>query len=981
MAPWLMFILFVVVCLTVLMYLQKPKREYVSEHFQDANTDWKSSLTDFTDGQYNLFHNQLEHGILVNPGLNFTPGEYNPAAKEVENVGTSSVPDKMYKYQRLGVGLLNDAIRQPDMYLANSPEKDIGVYMVTDPEGAYTEQDNKFCATAKHPRDLPKRQGNPRVSCGWYFVADPNRQSVGALGQVTGPIFPEKMPPTGEWIWDIDTAIRKEDIKRCNMIRTCDLLDVNGVRGVCGFCAASNKGVPITSAGQLKYPGYEGGACGGKVHLSADECRTPAAAAAAGAVPKVTAKNGVSCGTLGRPNATGNIRLYTKAECDQLGGISYSNGECLRPSGGSFSWDCRTLNGKQLLQRVSQPSGGVCSPDANGNLSRECLISLATGLGMTKQGSIVRMLYTTDRPTDEDTLAIETLKNAGITIPDAVLGRGNIDKTSAGNIYKSIMDAVAGGKTRVVQNAAKWLSVGSENFDVCDFDDKDVGPFPTTCVQRAWRMAGCQPAGAAYPKSGSASANMPWGSLRKGFGAAYDAMKSTDAMKQAEATKNCLGIEFGMPKPFECTEQGVETLFYSWAPQDIYVWGSERFGAYLGREISTDGFKSYMGATSLGGNTGTTFDTRKKTLKMRARIVPANDSEGAAEVFTDDGALIVNNGKTVLDAWKDQEMTRYVANIPMAGGSKNNLEVYYYNNNGMLNFDLRGSLGALGPSSFLQFPSKAPVVAFDFFRGRLDDIHGSVKSKAFGNIEFNKKEGIQGAKFGFNKYIQIMTPLRFKAFRSYTCMINMDEFNSSWYPSPGIFDFSTTGDLNGPGEGGAVNPSMGLYYPNKNAYENRVITYVYRRNYWYGNGAQTPVPANNTWVHIAVVWRNDWYGHDLYINGKKMGSGYVPDLYHDVGRAKNSNNGDKRYPDSIFKVNYIGGINPVRNMGPIGTPDAWRAYEYTSKASLNGTMAWLHFYDYALTPNEIAAEMKYHMIAQPVAPSFKSDLKNEGINI
>ncbi len=976
MAPWLMFILFVVISLTVLMYLQKPKMEYVSENFVDADSDWKRRQTDFSNNQQSLFHDQIEKGILINPGLNFTPGEYNPAEKAVENIGVSSVPNKTFQYQRMGTGLLNDAIRQPDMYLPDSPEKDYGVYMVTDPENAYTEKDNQFCATAKHPRDLPKRTGKEFVACGWYFVPDHNRQSVGAIGRPTEPLFPGKLPPNGEWIWDIETAIRKEDIKRCNMVKSCDLLNVDGIRGVCGFCPTENKGVPITSGGQLKYPGYSGGTCGTQVRTAPEQCRV-----AANKVSNVVAKNGQSCGTLGRPDFSKNLRLYSKAECDQLNGVSYPNGECLRNGGGSYSWDCRGLNGAQINQKASAQTG-TCSPDAQGNLTRECLISLATGLGMTKQGSIVRMLYTTDRPNDEDALAIEMLKTANITIPDAVLGAGNIDATSAGNIYKSIMDAIKGGKTRVIQNAARWLAIGADSFDVCDFDDKDVGPFPTTCVQRAWRMAGCQPAGAAYPKTNNNTANVPWSNVRKNFKNAYDAMKSGDAMKQAKATKDCLGIEFGTPKPFECTEQGVETLIYSWDPQDILPanGGSsngERYAAYIGRQISRDGFPMFDNANTLEG----ARDVTKKTMKMRTRMVPIDDASGTTELFTDDGSLIAINGKTALNAWRDQNVTRYVANIPMAAGSKNNVEVCYYNNTGLMNFDLRGPLSLQGASSFLHFPSKAPVAAFDFFRGRLDDVRGVLKSQVIGNLGFNKKEGIQGAKFGFNQFIQINTPIRFKAFRSYTCMINMDEFNSTWYPSPAIFDFSVTGDLNAPGEGAAINPSMGLYYPNKNAFENRVITYVYRRNYWYGNGAQTPVPSNNTWVHIAVVWRGDFFGHDLYINGKKMASGYVPDLYHDVGRKQNSNSGDKRYPDTIFKRNYIGAVNAVTGMGPIGTPNAWRAYTYGSKNALNGTMAWLHFYDYALTPSEIQAEMKYHLLAQPAIPAYKTDLKNEDVNI
>lgn len=35
------------------------------------------------------------------------------------------------------------------------------------------------------------------------------------------------------------------------------------------------------------------------------------------------------------------IRLYTKDECDILGGNWYPNGECLKKTGGSYSWDNR----------------------------------------------------------------------------------------------------------------------------------------------------------------------------------------------------------------------------------------------------------------------------------------------------------------------------------------------------------------------------------------------------------------------------------------------------------------------------------------------------------------------------------------------------------------------------------------------------------------------------------------------------------------
>lgn len=44
---------------------------------------------------------------------------------------------------------------------------------------------------------------------------------------------------------------------------------------------------------------------------------------------------------------TEQIKLYTKDECDKLGGIWHANGECTKYEGGSFSWDNRNMNQMQ----------------------------------------------------------------------------------------------------------------------------------------------------------------------------------------------------------------------------------------------------------------------------------------------------------------------------------------------------------------------------------------------------------------------------------------------------------------------------------------------------------------------------------------------------------------------------------------------------------------------------------------------------------
>ena len=46
----------------------------------------------------------------------------------------------------------------------------------------------------------------------------------------------------------------------------------------------------------------------------------------------------------GRPSSDNSLRLYTKDECDSLNGKWYSNGECIKKEGGSYSAECRVLN-------------------------------------------------------------------------------------------------------------------------------------------------------------------------------------------------------------------------------------------------------------------------------------------------------------------------------------------------------------------------------------------------------------------------------------------------------------------------------------------------------------------------------------------------------------------------------------------------------------------------------------------------------------
>ncbi len=64
------------------------------------------------------------------------------------------------------------------------------------------------------------------------------------------------------------------------------------------------------------------------------------------------------------PQADGTtIRLYSQSECvEKLGGVWQPNGECLKPGGGSWSWECRGLNPPTQVP----PTMVARSPNASG---------------------------------------------------------------------------------------------------------------------------------------------------------------------------------------------------------------------------------------------------------------------------------------------------------------------------------------------------------------------------------------------------------------------------------------------------------------------------------------------------------------------------------------------------------------------------------------------------------------------------------------
>jgi hypothetical protein len=509
MTGWFILIGIIVVCIAALHFLRNRGGEV------EGFGEFKDTQKEFANKQATYFHEQADKAILINPGVRL-------------------------------VGL-NDALKQPDLYLPNSPDRDYTTYLMEDPENAFTEQDRKFCAEARHPRDLPARVKRATVGCGWYYNPDPSVPSVGALGtRAGGPIFNDKLPAGGQWFWNRAQAAEAEDIKMCKRIRTCELLDVDGVAGQCGFCAQRGYSVPINSDGSQKYPDSREGSCGGPVSKQPSECDVPDA---------VITEDGTDCRNFGRPSPDNNLRLYTKAECDTLGGTLTGAGECLKPEGSSFSFECRALNYPSYARR-SATAQSVCAPNSSGILSRDCLKLLANGMGMGDTGSIVRQIMG-GASTEMDAQAMDVLRGVGLTIPSSVLGDGNISPSAAGTIYYRVYSLMRDGPNEQVKNAAKYLAIGSSEFNPCPTTDDARGPFNSSCLQKEFRKSGCQAGGAKYPSERSAVselATMSWGQIKASFSDLFGRMQSSNPDVQNEAIRDCLGAgsEYYRPTPLPC---------------------------------------------------------------------------------------------------------------------------------------------------------------------------------------------------------------------------------------------------------------------------------------------------------------------------------------------------------------------------------------------------------------------------------------------
>ena len=552
---WTMMVALVILAVVLLVFAKSIKETFIDTPKQSAMYEqWL-----FGNNNYLFNRDVVDKGIPVNDGIDVTSS-------------------------------FNKAVSNPDVDLPDSPDRDFTTLFTKDPTAKYKALD-AYCKTISRPIDF-KARGDSPVACGWWFVSEPTIPSVPAAGTANAPLFRDSLPGSGYWVWETEQAQMLEELKECHRVKTCSSIELDNFHGKCGWCDHKGYSVPI-EGGVEKYP-KSSAACGEKLIVDGGECDIVKP-------PTISASDGTLCGIYGTPSADNMRREYTPDECSSMLGKYTSDGSCISHSGLILNDECRGLNkpiGVSTLPIVKQKPGinsgvkntgfapttnsllplsqlglfggavtmtdesaylpgqsinDVCTLNQYGKLSTACIISLATNLGFTNDGAILRILNHPGASfNSSEEMAMTVLISDGLLVPGGGL-YNMTDKKQAGNFLNKIYDTMLTGKSGLLKAAATVLVNGdTSRFDPCnpanppiESTGKNLSTSPL-CLQRMFRQSGCQASGLAYPleKNSSLYSSQSLATIQQTFDSLYKNMSSPVPSVQDEAVKNCLGVAY-----------------------------------------------------------------------------------------------------------------------------------------------------------------------------------------------------------------------------------------------------------------------------------------------------------------------------------------------------------------------------------------------------------------------------------------------------
>jgi len=335
----------------------------------------------------------------------------------------------------------------------------------------------------------------------------------------------------GTWMWNLAAAKEKYHAAICAEVKNCEDLDAPQYAGRCGWCTKTGKAVPI-AGGKVAYPYNPLCGCpGGNIVTTPGSCSKPPPPLPPGAP---------------RPPAS------------------------------------------------SQNPATICTPLANGNIPRDCVILKAKQAGCSDNGTLISAMKTGSDSNYFDSLSqaasyILYQQRAAVGLDENSLSSGKITIGQALSEFKRVSDQASSDLEGGLQFAARDLcnKAGTmETFDFCtEILDSTLGPFSFKCIQDQFLRMGGQKTGTMFPSPENQNqwnSMNKWADVKALINKIAEDTKSTDRALQQTAMMQFYGIPLeDKSTPAFGAVAGVE-IFWFINPNDHNLYGATIF---MGRRI------------------------------------------------------------------------------------------------------------------------------------------------------------------------------------------------------------------------------------------------------------------------------------------------------------------------------------------------------------------------------------------------------------
>jgi hypothetical protein len=767
----------------------------------------------------------------------------------------------------------------------------------------------KECSSSSLDQLIAIKNPNAAIGCGWLYTP-PNKGSPypvvsqGFIGNSDGPLQNFEPSDYKKYFFDLQLAKKQILLDKCKALKACTDVDSEVFNGTCGYCTDTNQGVPIDTVGQSLYGNDPIGACS----------------------PQSIITSGQNC----------------------------------PPPPGSGSGP------QPIIDKTCEP--------VNGRLSSACLYNQVLAGGCSDNGTLAIALTGNPSPNDyvasiRDGDAVKIYNR--VANPPLKLDIFTQGATTVDQVLKEVRQLA--GNAKLPSNtgtgaAARDLCLqkGAINgYNFClDLPDTTTSPFDIGCLQQIFRKLGGQPTGISYPQSGNINFYNSLGNLgavKQYFNSLIQNMSSSDYNTQRTAMLQFLGIQPEKLIQRAPYQQGVEVFWFVPIPGQ-----SNKVIGFLRRTIERD-FVQFNGTGIIPQIGFSQFSTMLQLTDIRA----PTDFSNKFTIQVDDGFWIAVNQPANIDSTAFGEM-----NMDTVG--------------------LFGNLGIQGPTTYQSNSCSNFYAAFpNITKMYYDDCGGGNHTFVIANIT-----PCSGTPSFTPPYYSLTCEPR-APFLNYEVSLKDGTFQET--RNPGIFGqflglrgleyhMRTEETNNVPGNKGFVRLNSAnscINMPNIAFQSWGTVTFCIRPQSmpvketllnlstgpYYYNLIATPTNGNNIKISIehnlsgsvvtqeitSGVQLSNWYLFTIINNGTSIGL----NLY-DVASIVSSKgslisnvvvtqaNGQLYQPNATWNpapgqpqapCNIMVGTNGYMN---------WRGMYSTS--SFNYDLAWIHFYDYALSANDFFKE-------------------------